>query len=128
MERDFDLIRKLLIFFEQRADHSYVEVPEIEGDHTESKIKYHLVLMYQAGLLSCEAHRSSTSERVISVLPFDLTWDGHEFLAKIRSEGTWAKIKDTIQSRGGAVAFGVINQLATKVAMQAMGLAMEPGK
>ena len=59
---------------------------------------------------------------VISVIAFDLTWDGHEFLAKIKNEGVWHKIQTALSSKGGTLAFAVINQLATKYALQAAGL------
>jgi hypothetical protein len=117
MKRDFDLIRNLLFFFEEKEGPEVIEVPQIEG-HDDQMIKYHLVLLYDAGLLRCEPVKSSTSDRVIYVLPFDLTWDGHEFLEKIRSITVWRKILDTVKSKGGALAFGVINQLATKIALE----------
>jgi len=117
MKRDFDLIRKLLIFFEEKPSPERVEVPPIEG-YDDLTIKYHLVLLYDAGLLRCEPIKSSTSEHVIYVLPFDLTWQGHEFLQKIKSESTWNKIKSTILSKGGTFAFNVINELATRLAIE----------
>jgi hypothetical protein len=117
MQRDPDLIRALLLFFENRVEHSHVEVPRIEGYEDET-ILYHLVLMYQAGLLACEPIRSSTSDRIIKVIPFDLTWDGHEFLDKIRSETVWRRILGTIKGKGGSLAFAVINRLATDFAVQ----------
>lgn len=116
MKRDFSLIRKLLIFFEEKEDPQAIEVPPIAG-YDDITVKNHLVLMYEAGLLRCEPVRSSTSDRVIYVIPFDLTWDGHEFLAKVRDEGRWQKVLATIQERGAALAFSVINQIATKFAM-----------
>jgi hypothetical protein len=116
MKRDFDLIRKLLMFFEDKPGSEHVEVPPIEG-FDDLTIKYHLVLLYDAGFLRCEPVKSSTSDRVIYVLPFDLTWQGHEFLEKIRNERTWKKIKETILSKGGALAFNVINELATRFAV-----------
>jgi hypothetical protein len=122
MQRDFELIRQLLVFFDEKPDPNYVEVPLAGQEYTESQIKYHLVLLYQAGFLNCEAVKSSTSDRVIYVLPFDLTWEGHEFLAKIKNEGVWQKIRDVLTSKGGSVAFSVINQLATKFALQAAGV------
>ena len=78
MKRDFELIRQLLIFFEEKQSPQHIEVPPIDG-YDELTIKYHLVLLHDAGLLRCEPVRSSTSERVIYVLPFDLTWEGHGF-------------------------------------------------
>jgi hypothetical protein len=122
MPRDFELIRKLLMFFHDKLDPSYVEVPDLGAEYSEVQIKYHLGLLYQAGFLNCETVRSTTSDRVIGVLPFDLTWDGHEFLAKIRSEGVWQKIQAVLTSKGGTLAFAVINEIASKYALQAAGM------
>lgn len=122
MQRDFELIRKLLIFFEEKADAKPVEVPDVGSGYTSLEVKYHLILLYQAGFLNCEALRALTGDRVISVLPFDLTWDGHEFLAKIRNENTWKKLRQILAGKGGTLAFSVINQLATKLSLEAVGL------
>lgn len=116
MKRDFELIRKLLMFFEGKQSSEHIEVPPIDG-YDALTIKYHLVLLHDAGLLRCEPVRSSTSDRVIYVIPFDLTWDGHEFLDKVRNETVWRRIRDVIASKGGSVAFSVVNQLATRFAM-----------
>jgi hypothetical protein len=112
MRRDFDLVRKLLVYFEEKPGPEHVEIPPIEG-YDELTIKYHLVLLYDAGLLRCEPVTSSSSDRVIYVLPFDLTWDGHEFLAKIRDNGLWQKTKDIILSKGGQLTFNTITTVAT---------------
>lgn len=92
-------------------------MPAIEG-YSESEKKYHLILMFDAGLFQCEPVRSSTSDRVIYVLPFDLTWKGHEFLDTVRSEGVWQRIKTTLVSKGGSLAFDVVNEMAKKIALQ----------
>lgn len=124
MQRDFELIRKLLFFFDDKPGAESVAVPDLGPGYTQSQIKYHLILLYQAGLLDCEPVKSSTSDRIISVIPFYLTWDGHEFLTKIKSDGTWKKIQRVLSSKGGALGFAIINQLATKYALQAVGLHM----
>jgi len=117
MKRDLDLIRQLLIFFEEKESPQHIEVPPIEG-YDELAIKYHLVLLYDAGLLRCEPVRSSTSDRVIYVLPFALTWEGHEFLDKVKNESVWKKIRTVVASKGGSLAFSVVNQLATRYALE----------
>ena len=117
MKRDFDLIRKLLFFFEEKESPQYVEVPPIDG-YDEPTIRYHLVLLHDAGLLRCEPVKSSTSDRVIYVLPFELTWDGHEFLANVKNEGVWRKLQAVVAAKGGALAFSIVNQLATKYALE----------
>lgn len=84
MKRDLDLIRKLLIYFEEKPGPEVEESPAIDG-HDQSTVQYHLRLMYDAGLINCETKRSSsTPERIIRVCPFDLTWEGHEFLMKVK--------------------------------------------
>lgn len=121
MKRDFDLIRALLLFFEEKPDPKAMKsVPPIAG-HVESEIKYHLLLLHDAGLLRCEPVRSKTSERVIYVIPFDLTWEGHEFLEKIRNENTWRKIVAQVRTSGGVMTFNVINSIATQLALKALG-------
>lgn len=67
-------------------------------------IKYHLVLLHDAGYLRCEPVRSSTSDRVIYVRPFDLTWQGHEFLDKIRNPRIWDEVIASIKEQGFASA------------------------
>lgn len=120
MKRDLDLVRKLLIYFEEKAGPEHIDQPPIEG-YDSSSVQYHLRLMHDAGLLNCETECSSTTaDRVIRVLPFDLTWEGHEFLSKIGSESVWQRIKSTITTKGGALAFGVVNELATKWALAAV--------
>lgn len=116
MKRDFDLIRKLLIFFEERETTEHIDTPPIQG-YDEPCIKYHLVLLHDAGFLRCEPVKSSTSDRVIYVIPFELTWEGHEFLAKVKSDNVWRQVRDVIESKGGTLAFSVINTLATKLAV-----------
>ena len=53
MTRDFDLVRKLLIFFDEKQGPEHVEVPNVGEEYTESQVMYHCTLLYQAGLLNC---------------------------------------------------------------------------
>ena len=99
MKRDLELVRKLLIFFDEKPGPEHVEVPPIQG-YADSVIKYHLVLLHDAGYLRCEPVKSSTSDRTIYVLPFELTWAGHEFLEKVRDQHVWDEVIRDIKSRG----------------------------
>lgn len=112
-----ELIRKLLFYFEERDTSSCVAIPQVEA-YDAKVIEYHLLLMHDANLLRCEPIRSRTSDRVIKVIPFELTWEGHEFLEKVRSDKVWKKIKRAIISKGGSLAFSVINHVATNYALQ----------
>ncbi len=55
MKRDPEVIRKLLIFFEEKKDDNLVEAKSINIDsHDPDTIQYHIDLMYEAGFLSYE--------------------------------------------------------------------------
>ena len=114
-----ELIRKLLFYFEEKPDSSHVQVPPIEG-HGESDIRYHCRLLYDAGFLNCEPVASSTSSRVIYVIPFDLTWAGHEFLDKIRADSTWNKIKAQAKEKSLSLSFNIVNELAQRLTLAAI--------
>ena len=61
---------------------------------------------------------SSTSDRIIQVIPFELTWKGHEFLSKIRDEGFWQRVKSIVLAKTGALSFDVISDVATDLALK----------
>jgi hypothetical protein len=103
MKRDMDLVRSILFLLEERSRSASIQ-PEafpIEGSSA-FEIQYHVNLLYQAGFINGEPTRSSTSDRLISVLPFDLTWQGHEFLEAVRDPEIWRRAKDGAASAGSA--------------------------
>ena len=122
MKRDLDLIRKLLVFFDEKPGPEMVQVPPIEG-YDELTIKYHLTLLYDAGYLRCEPVTSSTSDRVIYVLPFELTWKGHEFLAKAQNEYVWDEVMQDIRNRGfKSASVDLLKRLLDKAARKRLDL------
>ena len=104
MKLDRDLVRELLLFFESKPDTAHRDYEQIEVDGWSSNdIGYALAKMYEAGFITAEAVRSkSTPERVIKVIPFDLTYQGHEFLDSIRDPEIWRRTKDAGANVGGA--------------------------
>lgn len=115
MKRDFDLVRKLLLHFEARDSWHLERNPQIEG-YDDYVIGYHLRLMYDGGFLRAEVIKSSISDRIIEVQPFELTWKGHEFLDTVRDDAVWSKIRGVIAEKGGSLAFAVIQRLAAQLA------------
>lgn len=98
-----DLVRGILLFLENRDSPASIRADEfpLEG-RSVSEIQYHLNLIYQAGLINGEPTKSSTSDRIISVLPFDLTWEGHEFLDTVRDPKIWREAKAGAALAGAA--------------------------
>lgn len=124
MKRDIDLIRKLLIYLEEKPDDKIVKAEDVEIDtHDKNDIMYHFILMDQAGLIRCERQcSSSTHDRVINVYPFSLTWDGHEFLEASRNESTWNNAKSIVLSKSGALSWDVLKALLISMAKTSVGV------
>ncbi len=122
MKRDADLVRKILIFLEEKPNDEIVKELELDG-HDKNEVMYHFILMDQAGLLRCERETSfSTPDRVIRVYPFSLTWQGHELLEASRNETTWNKAKAIIKSKSGALSIDVLKALLIAMAKESVGL------
>lgn len=122
MNRDFTLIRQLLIFFDEKNGPEHIQSPSIPG-YDESTIRYHLVLLYDAGYLRCEPIRSSSSDRVIYVLPFELTWSGHEFLDNIRNPHVWDEVIRAMKERGiTSASVDLIKKLADATLRKYLGV------
>ncbi|MGE0703605.1 MAG: DUF2513 domain-containing protein [Vicinamibacterales bacterium] len=119
MTRDFDLIRKLLVYFDEKLDYTYTPVPSMGPEYTDDQVTYHCLLMYQAGLLDAEPESSKTG-RVIRVRPFGLTWDGHEFLGKIRDDSRWQRIKTIAVQKTGSLSFAALTEVAKRLAIDAL--------
>ena len=126
MKRDMDLVRSLLLYLEQKPgpEHTAAATIQIEG-REELEIQYHLNLLYQAGMINGEAVRSSTSDRIIYVLPFELTWTGHEFLESVRDPEIWRNAKATASTAGTAGAdflWGIAKELVKRAIRSHTGL------
>lgn len=118
MKRDLDLIRKLLLYFEAKADDRVDKCPTI-GRHSPLEIKYHLLLMDEAGFLRCERETTPTG-RTIYVLPMSLTWQGHEFLEAARNDKFWRRAKALVVKKSGALSFELLKAVLVSLATQAI--------
>jgi DNA-binding HxlR family transcriptional regulator len=124
MQRDMDLVREILGTVEaadaEELRHCWLEMP----GYTQSVVAQHVEIMQEAGLV--EAH----------VLAFDgvppqaarvfrLTWAGHDFLAAVRNDTVWAKSKQLLKEKGGALTFDMLKAVAVQFGKQHLGLPLE---
>src|SRR5690606_17499596 len=119
MKRDLDLVRELLLHLESKPN-DRPEIPVLDG-RAEIDIGYHLILLYDPGLIRAEPERSNTG-RVIRVLPFSLTWQGHEFLDTARDNSAWAAAKTQVKSKTGTISFDLLKALLIAYAKDKLGL------
>src|SRR5687767_14319303 len=109
MQRDLDLIRKILFALETKPHPKAIETLEIEG-YDDLTVRYHLNLLAQAKLIDYEPELTNTG-RIIKVLAFNPSWQGYEFLDAVRSEAVWNKVKSQATEKGTALPFDVLKTI-----------------
>ncbi len=101
MKRDNDLIRDLLLDFEQREDW-LILFRQTDDMSTEDRMWVgHLFLLCDAGLVT-EVGRGT----------YRLTSQGHDFLEATRDEVLWKKTKDAVSETGGNASLEIVKALA----------------
>lgn len=113
MNRDMDLIRKILLTLKQAPDGKTIPNLKIEG-YDENTVAYHCKLLYENGLIS-SYKRQDANNKIYIFWVGNLTWDGHDFLAKIEDEKVWKKVWKTISDKGLNATFDVIKSIAIKL-------------
>lgn len=101
MKRDLDLIR--LIHLKVEDDYDCAELINLKIDGYSAKaIAYNSQLAFEAGYLSnCSVQYADNGVWTFSV--GSLTWEGHDFLDRIRDDSRWGKIKKAARDRGGCL-------------------------
>ena len=113
MERDMELVRKILLKIEEEYVAQEIFNLEIEGYDLKT-VAYHCEIMCEAGLIA----RYKPFHIMSVVANFQvgrLTWEGHDFLDKIRSDTVWNKVKSTIKKRGLPMILDTIKTIATTI-------------
>lgn len=115
MQRDMELIRKILFVIEEKYVNTFLNSFDIPVDGYDVKtIGYHCALLHDAGLIADYGGEYSDDElKDFSV--GRLTWDGHELLDKIKSDTVWNKTKDVIKKKGIPFVLDAIKDIAAAV-------------
>lgn len=112
MKRNMDLIRKLLFALEDREE-DLAESLTIDG-YTNEMVAYHCSLLYDAGYVKCYDGLYG-DDHLIDYGVGSLTWDGAEFLEKVRSNKVWNKTKEVIVHKGLPMALDVIKSVVESI-------------
>ena len=114
MKRDIDLCRQLLLDIEARGADCSVSILRSGPNHeNEERVRYHLRLLIDAGLLK-EIERAANGVPCVR-----LTDAGHELVELTRSEGRWRDVKWACQERSGGLSLQVIRGLLLRAAVEA---------
>ena|SRR5665647_349344 len=110
MKRDMDLVRLILLEIEEKYRSTAIYNLTIEGYDIET-IAYHCKIIFDAGLIS-DYKAQYASNKIYGFGVGSLTWDGNDFLEKIRDNSQWKKVKDTISQKGLPMVIETIKSIA----------------
>ncbi len=111
MKRDMDLVREILLQIEKQYISTAIYDLEIQG-YDMPTVAYHCKILYDAGLIS--DYKAQYADGDIYYFEVSaLTWEGNDYLDKIRDNSIWRKTKDTITQRGLPLALDTIKTVAT---------------
>lgn len=118
MKRDWELVRAILTRLEEQdPNHQGLGADQFDG-YAPSIVAYHFQMLSEAGLIIARVI-GDMSARYAAGYALRLTWDGQEFLSKIRSDTVWAKVKKVLSEKGVSLGFDAIKAAATYVISQA---------
>ena len=110
MRRNMDLVRLILLKIEDEYRSTAIFNIDIPGYDMET-VAYHCKILNEAGLISAyNAQYGSNELMCFAVGP--LTWDGNEYLDKVRDDSQWAKVKNVIISKGVPLAIDTIKSVS----------------
>ena len=110
MKRDYSLIRELLLSMENQ---STLEKQYGLEQYDKEVLNYHRIMVFEAGLIS------GVKTVCGNVIPFRLTWAGHEFISNAKNEAVWRKAL----SISGEHSFSVLSETLNELAKDKIGLA-----
>lgn len=112
MKRNMELIRKILFEVEENVNNVSIENLEISG-YTMEEVAYHCAILFEGGYLhDYEGEYGSGELYAFGVSR--LTWEGHNYLDKIRDDKVWNKTKAILIQKGLPIAFDVVKNVASK--------------
>lgn len=113
MKRDMDLVREILLKIEE--EHVYTAIYNLKIDgYDMATVAYHCKIMHEAGLISDYGSQPG-SNSIYSFAVGSLTWEGNDYLDKIRDNSIWKKTKDTIASKGLPLIFDTIKTISNAI-------------
>ncbi|MFS9448744.1 DUF2513 domain-containing protein [Streptococcus cristatus] len=113
MKRDMELCRLILFKIEEEYKSNAIFNISISGYDSE-EIAYHCNLLFNFGLISSyQATYADNSLHVFSV--GSLTWEGHDFLDKIREDTVWNSTKKKIKENMLPMTLDVIKSISASV-------------
>lgn len=124
MKRDDDLIRLLMLDLEETS--TPITQSHTVSGYNRDQVAYHLAIIVKQGLAEGPSPMYSSSGQSstipMAVVALRLTPAGHDFIASIRDDSIWAKVKEKSVAVSGGLTLRVIKELAVAIAKTHLGL------
>lgn len=114
MERNWDVVREVLVEIASLSEARRSElVYEAGEDATEAQLSKigHALLLHDSGFLTGITSQGLHDEMRTLIQP-NLTWQGHELLATLRSKPVWERIKSKAGEKGIELTVDAVKALA----------------
>jgi DNA-binding PadR family transcriptional regulator len=120
MKLEPKLVREILLKIEDHQSTVPIRNFSIDGVANDV-IYYHIEKLKEAGFIIAETSRRKTFEIKLNYVR-ELTYDGHEFLNKIRDESIWQQILAKAKEEGGSLPFNIMATLGEAYLKKKLGL------
>lgn len=110
MKRNWELIRSILVKAEELDEGSHFG-EDAFTDHDINEVAHHLVMLDKAGFIEAINNGGINHQTRICT---GLSWEGYEFLDKIRDKTVWNRTKAILKDKGLDLTFATIKIAATK--------------
>lgn len=113
MKRDMELCRKILLSIEdQYMDVALynLEIPQ----YSMEQVAYHCQILYEAGLVNNYNAQYGNNHMYLFAVGA-LTWEGHDFLDKIREDTVWNRTKNVITEKGLPMILDVVKEVSAAI-------------
>ncbi|MPN53315.1 hypothetical protein SDC9_200979 [bioreactor metagenome] len=117
MQRDMDLMRKILLKIEEifPAGDLVIHGVPLDG-YDKLLIADHCQLLFEAGLINAyEPRRGGQGAKVLFYSVGNLTNSGYDFLDKIREDTVWNRTKTIIKDKGLPMVVDVVKEISSTV-------------
>ncbi|GAB7015699.1 DUF2513 domain-containing protein [Methanogenium cariaci] len=116
MQRNYDLIREILLEIESRRDLPFTQL-YLQDDSNKDEVSYQVKIMADEGLIDASCDRTYGPSYTYIYVIKDLTPKGHDFIDNCRDDGIWKKVKAELGNKISSVPFDIITALLIKYAM-----------
>ena len=117
MKRDMDLIRLILLKIESEYRSTGLCNLQIEGYEPEV-VAFHCKILNERGLISSYKARYADGKLYFFSVG-GLTWDGCDYLERIRDNSQWAKIKRIINGKGLPLIIETVKEISSALIVEA---------